>query len=91
MKQYIKKEKTKDRMEYIARTVDCVLESIDEFLVLQCLSEAEKMDVKGILMCEMTKDMTESEYGMSNLIHVVNDMKNTIWNSSAGETQGTMK
>lgn len=87
----MKQEKTKERMEYIARTIVCVLESVDEFLGTQGLSDIEKMDVKGILVCEITKDMTKSEYGIGTLGHVIDDMKNSIRNSSVGETRGTIQ
>lgn len=91
MKQEIKKEKTKERIEYISQTIVCVLDSLDEFLAAAGLSDIEKMDVKTILVCEMTKELSTSETGMKNLIHIINDMKNSLRNLPDGETQGAMQ
>lgn len=91
MKQEIKKEKTKERMEYISQTIVCVLDSLDEFLAAAGLSDIEKMDVKTILVCEMTKELSTSEIGMKNLIHIINNMKNSLRNLPDGETKGAMQ
>ena len=91
MKQEIKKEKTKERMEYLARTAVCVLESVDEFLGTKDLSENEKMNVLGALICEMAREMSQSYAGVCTLVHVSEDIKNSLRNLPAGETQGAMQ